>query len=231
MKHKKLIALLALTALAHAKKIHPAEIMGRDLNVKGFGWLGHVGIATATMYTSNGMLQNSYIVIEVLNEPTVAQINSIVNFKSRSRYWGSKYGIADSGDRGFGVILEANHQRWWCPEYTLDTDYRIGKGNLHTGTPFKCGSWRCDTYVWWAFYSQDWNVMRGRTWLPSVLFDAFPYFNDEKYKYRNVSLPKNNTRNLEDVSAEELNDMPAEDFQMIMNLKKSVEICNNSHIH
>ena len=63
----------------------------------------------------------------------MGQINSIANFKARSRYWGSKYGVVDRGERGYRVLVEANHQRWWCPEYTSDPDYHIGEGNPYTG--------------------------------------------------------------------------------------------------
>lgn len=35
-----------LSTVAHARKIYPGEIMGRDLNYPGLGWLGHVGITT-----------------------------------------------------------------------------------------------------------------------------------------------------------------------------------------
>ncbi|MDR3492188.1 MAG: hypothetical protein P4M12_09145 [Gammaproteobacteria bacterium] len=59
-----------------AKKIYPAEIMGRDLDYFGLGRLGHVGIATADMSSAKGMSQNANQVIEILNEPTVGQINS-----------------------------------------------------------------------------------------------------------------------------------------------------------
>lgn len=109
------LATLSTVSVVHAKKTYPAEILGRDLNYIGLGWLGHVGIATANMSSAKGMSQNADQVIEILNEPTVGQINSIANFKSRSKYWGSKYGIADRGERGYRVLVEANHQRWWCP--------------------------------------------------------------------------------------------------------------------
>ncbi|WP_242604136.1 hypothetical protein [Legionella erythra] len=72
-------------------------------------------------------------VIEVLNENPVGQINSISNFKSRSKYWGSKYGVADRGVIGYNILVEANHQRWWCPKYTNDTKYHIGVGIPTTG--------------------------------------------------------------------------------------------------
>src|SRR3990167_2166279 len=138
---------------SYAKQIYPAEIMGRDLNIPGLGWIGHVGLATANMMNPSGMNQNANLVIEILNEPIVGQINNISNFKYRSPYWGSKYGVADRGAIGYNVLVEANHQRWWCPTYTDNTDYHIGAGVPTTGQIFECGRWRCDTYVWWAFYS------------------------------------------------------------------------------
>ena len=224
MQSKKLMALIVSTAIAatiapevYAKKTYPAEIMGRDLHYLGFGWLGHVGIANADMSSARGMSQNADRVIEILNEPTVGQINSMTNFQSRSRYWGSKYGVADRGERGYRVLVEANHQRWWCPLYTSDTDYHIGDGNPVNGDIFKCGRWRCDTYVWWAFYSQGWDTMPGRSWLPAILFNTFPYANDERLTANIHPIRDDYTRNLDDVTAEELNEMPIEEFQMIMN--------------
>ncbi|MFI4955234.1 MAG: hypothetical protein ACHP9Y_04910 [Gammaproteobacteria bacterium] len=44
-----------LSSAAYAKKIYPAEIMARDLNYPGLGWLGHVGIANANMSSPAGM--------------------------------------------------------------------------------------------------------------------------------------------------------------------------------
>lgn len=223
MKCKKLVTSIAIITIAgisptiYAKKMYPAEIVARDLNYPGLGWLGHVGIATATMYDPSGMNSIATLVIEILNEPVVGQINTIINFKARSPYWGSKYGVADKGTRGYNVLVEANHQRWWCPVYTSDTDYHIGTGNPPTGQAIECGRWRCDTYVWWAFYSQGYDTMPGRVWLPRNLFNYFPYFNDEKIKSEQFTQKTiQSNRTLENVSAQELNSLPYEEFQMIM---------------
>lgn len=222
--NKKLILLSLSATLAsqaiQAKNIYPAEIVGRKLLFPSLGWAGHVGITTTDMDSAKGMLQNANKVIEVLKETPVGQINTIANFKSRSEYWGSKYGIADRGNRGYLVLVEANHQRWWNPEYTDDTDYHIGSGNLKTGQVLDHGRWRCDTYVWWAFYNQGWDTMPGRVWLPSKVFNAFPYYNDERLTYDYTSEVINDTyitnKTLDDVGAEELNSMSFEEFQMIM---------------
>ncbi|MBA2709203.1 MAG: hypothetical protein H0U57_01225 [Tatlockia sp.] len=202
---------------ANGKQIYPAEILGRDLDFLGLGRLGHVAIANTQMMSSAGMLKDADIVIEVLNENPVGQVNTISNFKSRSKYWGSKYGIADRGDRGYRVLVEANHQRWWCPKYTSDTNYHIGSGVPTTGQILECGTWRCDTYVWWAFYSQGLDTMPGRAWLPVLLFRAFPYFNDERSVTKiDFALDNVNNKTLENMATEELNVMPYEEFQMIM---------------
>ncbi|PYD06996.1 hypothetical protein DND62_31655, partial [Pseudomonas syringae pv. pisi] len=99
MKSKKIlilglsITLTAITSASYAKKIFPSDIIGRDLNYPGMGWLGHVGIATRPMMDSSGMSTPANQVIEILNEPVIGQINTIDNFKRRSPYWGSKYGV------------------------------------------------------------------------------------------------------------------------------------------
>ncbi|KTD24590.1 MULTISPECIES: hypothetical protein [Legionella] len=202
----------------YAKQIFPAEVMGRDLQIPGLGWAGHVGIATTYMMSPESMKNNADQVIEVLNETPVGQINYIGNFKSRSKYWGSKYGVTDRGILGYKILVEANHQRWWCPTYTSDTDYHIGSGIPTTGQIISCGRWRCDTYVWWAFYSQGIDTMPGKVWLPRNLFDFFPYFNDERLRAYSRTLSNSAVdRTLEAVSPDELNVMPYEEFQMIMN--------------
>lgn len=215
-----LVITTLISSSAFAKKTWPAEIMGRDLDYPVGGWLGHVGIATANMSDPNGMNQNAHLVIEILNEPVVGQINTMANFKSRSPYWGSKYGVADRGIRGYKILVEANHQRWWNPEYTSDTDYHIGVGDPKTGQIFEHGRWRCDTYVWWAFYSQGYNIMPGRIWLPVKAFQAFPYYNDERLiPEHTIGVKKDfdiTDKNLDNVSDEELNDMSFEEFQMLM---------------
>lgn len=90
----------------YTKKIYPAEIMGRDLLFPKLGWVGHVGIATTNMMSPAGMGNNADQVIEVLNENPVGEVNSISNFKSRSKYWGSKYGVADRGELAIPFLLK-----------------------------------------------------------------------------------------------------------------------------
>ncbi|MDP1602849.1 MAG: hypothetical protein Q8M03_06245 [Legionella sp.] len=242
---KKCLAVLGVTITittltcspAYAKKIYPAEIMGRDLFFPGLGWVGHVGIATTYMMSPEGMGSNADQVIEVLDENPVGQINTISNFKSRrskfgGKYWGSKYGVADRGVIGYNILVEANHQRWWCPKYTLDTKYHIGSGIPTTGQVIECGTWRCDTYAWWAFYSQGLNTMPGSAWLPTVMYNFFPYYNDERLAIKKPQQLLSNLSDklLENVTAEELNEMPYEEFQMIMDSSPAHYVTSSSTV-
>lgn len=224
MKNKKMfilglsVTLVAINSTTYARKIFPSDIMARNLHFPSLGWVGHVGIATRYMMNASGMSKPADQVIEILNEAPIGQLNSINNFKSRSQYWGSKYGVISGAEQGYKVLVEANHQRWWVTEYTHGTDYRIGQGNPYTGEIRVTGRWRCDTFAWWAYYSQGINVMPGHIWLPKILFDFFPLFNDERLmpdttEPQTDSLP---IQSLDKVSTEELEEMPFDKFQTII---------------
>jgi len=151
-----ILVMMLQTQHLYAKKIFPSDILGRDLAYPPpVGWAGHVGIATTDMMDYTGMSSYADQVIEILNEPpNLGQINTTSDFKRRSKYWGSRYGVIGHPEQGYKVLVEANHQRWWVKEYTSDTKYRIGQGNPRTGLRTVSGLWRCDTYVWCAYYSQ-----------------------------------------------------------------------------
>jgi len=225
MKNKKLlliglsITLSTVSPFINAKKIFPSDILGRELIIPGVKWAGHVGIATRSMYDPSGMSKVADLVIEVLREPVIGQINTINDFKRRSKYWGSKYGVVPSPNHGYKALVEANHQRWWVSEYTVNTDYRIGEGNPNTGAIFVTGRWRCDTYAWWAYFSQGIDTMPSRIWLPRTLFNFFPYFNDERFNTQ-LSIQSSEileNQSLDNVTSEDLNEMSFEKFQTIMN--------------
>ncbi|MGQ3891772.1 hypothetical protein [Legionella sp. CNM-4043-24] len=222
MKIKKIILcciLLANTATSNAagKETWPGDIMGRDLQSDIMGWVGHLGIATESMTSAAGMPQHASMVIEVLNEPIVIQINYTTDFARRSKYWGSKWGVATYDQQGYRMLVEANHQRWWGAEYTITTDYKPGAGNPKTGAIFYPGKWRCDTFVYWIYLYGGWDLYHG-SMSPAAMFNAAPRFND-----RLLSGPFLNSRNpglkgktTADITVDELNTMNIEDMQMIV---------------
>jgi len=215
-----LINTACVVSACYAKAIYPAEVIGRDLNYPYLGWLGHVGVTTA--YTIS---DNAYELLEALNETPAVQLNTISDFKRRSPYWGTRYGVADHAQGGMNVIVEANHQRWWCPKYTDSTAYTIGEGDVFWGRPKKCGLWRCDTYVTWAFYSAGYVLppMRGSITLPSIVFNAFPYANGQLIPDTEPPIMTESNKTFDTVTAEDLNTMDFEEFEMIADIPLNQE--------
>lgn len=118
-----------------------ADVVGRDLQTFGLGFLGHLAIWTGDT------------VIEVLDEQPVVQENSFESFRGKTSFWGTVYypgidsmvngwssckSVSDCGPRvpepraAFAVVHRAQHAKIIGASYTLSTSYR----------PFAYG--RCD---------------------------------------------------------------------------------------
>lgn len=107
MKYKYLITIIlgmCLTEIASAKPPFSGDIVGRDLNYPGLGWLGHVGLVTGDNVGSY-----SNVVIETLNSSPVIQLNSLEIFQLKSKYWGSRYGIGIRGSKSSTVVVSAEY--------------------------------------------------------------------------------------------------------------------------
>ncbi len=179
-----------------ATTYYPAQILGRDLGIKGLGWAGHVGLTLA-----KNASETASSVIEVLNDIDVIQINTIEHFKQATRYWGSRYGIADQTPAANQIIEEALRQRALCPIYTDSATYHIGQGT--PDKPTRCAVFRCDTFINYLFHYAGFTLptYHGKT-LPRLVFNAFPKTHDvhaistdlslETFK-KNFDLPKNKT--------------------------------------
>lgn len=163
--------------------IYPAEIIARDLAFKGAGWTGHVGITTAP-----SLYQDAYQVLEALWEDPVLQTNTIATFKTKSAYWGSRYGISDRGANALRILREANFQKdLGCAKYTLTTHYNPSKGGYNPKpVPTYCGFFRCDTFVNYLFHWGNYTLptysppgIIGIITLPRLVFNAFPLGNGD----------------------------------------------------
>ena len=71
----------AATLVHAANPWQNADMVGRDLNVPLLGSIGHVGLWSGAV---------GYV-IEMLDEATPLQQNTLANFKSRTSYWGASY--------------------------------------------------------------------------------------------------------------------------------------------
>lgn len=228
-KSKYVLMGLILINSANAKNFYSGDITGRKLLIPGLGWAGHVAIGTGD-YVG----QPSGLVIEALNEAPkpVIQINGHAGFKQLSTYWGSRYGIGDYADRTKAALIEANHQRWWCPTYSNSTAYVIGQGDLKTGKIWKCGMWRCDTFVAWDFYSAGYTqLMDMPIIIPLNVYNKFPYQNTDTYKVSPI--PKDfyiidRDKKFDSLSAKEINDLSFEEFERLADIPIKDE--NNNHV-
>lgn len=215
-----------------ALAIYPAEIIGRDLNIFGAGWAGHVGITTAP-----NLYQDAYQVIEVLqNADPIIQVNLISAFKTITPYWGSRYGIADRGMNALKILREANFQKdLGCATYTIWADYMPSKGG-YDGTvphPTYCGHFRCDTFVnytfnWGSYTLPTYNPpgeIKKHT-IPQYVFNAFPKGNqDGPYSMSKPNLTTTQSSNtdisINKIDAMQLNGLSSEEFSRIVDVPKN----------
>ena len=150
------------------------DLVARDL--VGAGPLGHVGIASAPDYRVRPT-----VVLEALDSVPHIQENSIDNFKSRSKFWGSKGGLlSPKSYESYTVANRIVRQYYACPEYTITWRWREGKidGNSR---PISCGQFRCDTLVNYAYaFSPGYSLPTyNTTWTtPLAIYNYFPVDSD-----------------------------------------------------
>ncbi|MFZ6675247.1 hypothetical protein [Undibacterium sp. Xuan67W] len=135
------------------------EIVGRDLNAPGVGFLGHVGLWTGGS------------VAEVMNELTVVQFNSLQSFKSKTTFWGtaglnvqsynveacyqpycsnylptSQGGQRESVNVRVALVKRALQIQQLGASYTISPNYsEAAEGSV--STPARRGLYRCDTFL------------------------------------------------------------------------------------
>ena len=133
-----------------------ADIVARDLNYTGLGWLGHVGLVTS--------LDQNPDIVEVLNgtNPDICGIfldplygnNS---FSTKTEYWGERYGIFDRVNGNYTLNLDlsiaddmidlAIAQSHYFLKYTLSWSYYPGGTEAD---PEYC-KFRCDSFVYYLY--------------------------------------------------------------------------------
>ena len=213
--NKKIVVLglgLLTSNISFAKDTFAGDVMGRELNTNGLAWAGHVGLAT-----SETMNTKAYLVIEALDTAPHIQLNSTSQFKKMSPYWGSRYGIGDNAQGTRNALIEANHQRWWCPKYTIYPTFTVGDGNLMSGQATRCGEWRCDTFVAYSYMHAGYPQLIGflPTILPKRVFSAFPYANTQLLPEDGIANPDESDKDFFSVKVGELNQMSLEELQAV----------------
>lgn len=133
-----------------------ADVVGRNLDYPGLGWLGHTGLIK-----SNQTDQTAFV-LEVLNERPVIQLNPLTTFKTRSPYWGAVYGLESlemiEANKATSAFQAGVNQIQFDPEYTLTAQWREGRYTLrpvYDESQHRLilergiirGMFRCDTFV------------------------------------------------------------------------------------
>lgn len=155
--------------------IYPAEIIGRELNIWGAHWAGHVGITTAP-----NIAQDAFQVIEVL--------------KDADPNWGSRFGISDRGNNALRILREANFQKdLGCATYTIWAEYMPSIDSYDSPKPHPtyCGYFRCDTFVNYTFHWGNYTLPtynppgeNNKPTIPLYVFNAFPQGNNDGPKIK-----------------------------------------------
>jgi len=165
-KMKNLISIAVLSSTIFcANAMDPADVLGRDLKLPGASWAGHVGIAYGPYFD-----EEPEQVFEALNAEKAVQLNTIDDFKSRSKYWGSRTGLTDNNNRTRWILAAARNQFNRCTEYTIFPQFKVA-------TPDECGKFRCDTFVNYVYWQAGITLPTYKSALaiPLRVYNAFPY--------------------------------------------------------
>ena len=212
MKKVLFVALSALYVNANAgRPLMSGDVIGRDLTFPTLGYFGHVG-----MGTGDDIGLPTQTILEVLNQAPkpIIVFNSQADFRSRDVYWGSRYGFAGYGSTTRAALVEGNHQRMWCPKYTITGQYTIGSGNIQTGQPYRCAEFRCDTFVAYIFqYAGLPQLMNLYPLIPRSVWASFPYFNGDLFA-SDTKAPELTSidKQFTEMDIEEINHMSFMDF-------------------
>lgn len=194
------------------------DLVARDL--VGAGPLGHVGIASAPDYR-----MRPTVVLEALDSVPHIQQNTIVNFKSSSKFWGSKGGLlSPKSKESYTVANRIVRQYYACPEYTITWRWKEGKIDGYN-RPISCGQFRCDTLVNYAYaFSEGYSLPTyDTTWTtPLAIYNYFPVDSDllvpERLTNQPDLVPMGINANISSISEDNLKELNAESFyQMLQN--------------
>ncbi|HAT7956470.1 TPA: hypothetical protein GJ770_04025 [Legionella pneumophila] len=124
------------------------DVVARDLiNANP---IGHVGIASAPDYR-----MRPTVVLEAMSNAPHIQQNTIEDFKSRSKFWGSRGGrVSPKSLESYFVANRIIRQYYACPEYTYTWMWKEGEID-GKARPISCGKFRCDTLVNYAYAFDD----------------------------------------------------------------------------
>nr|VFK17939.1 MAG: hypothetical protein BECKLPF1236B_GA0070989_11293 [Candidatus Kentron sp. LPFa] len=153
------------------------DVHGRDLNISGLGWVGHVGIESA-----------NYNILEMLSGTTkesnwgyTSELhkNSKSSFKMSSPYWGAKYWNWLVDNQFWRVYNYIVPNADWVEDvganytttvfYNHPSSYQDSRGNWR----IRLAKYRCDTYTE-SMYNTGGIVFSSSVQLPTTIYNALP---------------------------------------------------------
>jgi hypothetical protein len=252
-----LILSVAMSSASHAQDNRALEslgVSGRDLDydipiLKGFGHVGIYFKFNKNIYFPPGLTEN--VVLEVVNEQKVVQTNSLENFKSKAKYWGSKQIINDrkiiDSELPANAYLQVMDNG--CTEYTFKATFKPTIVKFTDGGMkiIQCGFYRCDTFVSYIFHTfgdDSLSYNEGEAITPAIIWKKINYSSNKSFKYNPESASfkkalefsekyeksfKNKSKlpSINSVTEEELKNMTPEDFMVVVDVKES-EIKNKT---
>lgn len=191
MKLKLLAAsLLLLSHGINARPVSSGDVMGRDMDILGAGRIGHLALATG-----DGVFQPTNLTIEA--EPSLDHaivFGTVEGFKTKTRYWGSRYGLITDRTLMYAALVEAKHQSFWCPAYNPSIIHWRGAGwfdAVQRPHPTKCGQFRCDTFVAYVMAAGGANQIENNLLkLPYNAYMTFPYDNGKGLAEDKITIPE-----------------------------------------
>ena len=135
------------------------DVVGRELNIRGLGWLGHIGMDTAEPIWDARSRRSFGIFLEVLNEGKVIVKNTHVDFMSRSPLFGNGWAYeryhanCEICEHSWRSVVSAGwEQRNWSSRYTYSSQYTEGKMVLKNGKWVRQNAkYRCDGFVIYSY--------------------------------------------------------------------------------
>lgn len=129
-----------------------ADIVARDLNVTGAGWLGHTGlISTYGVESTPQVLEVLYDEDKNISGIFIDPLYGEDSFSVATNYWGERYGLTDhtrlSLDVATKIIETGTNQAQYQFTYTALWDYYAGGTTEH---PDEC-KFRCDSFVYYSY--------------------------------------------------------------------------------
>jgi len=143
VKKSLLVLVVASTCAMAGNPQAVGDVVGRNLGIKGLGFLGHVG-----MWDGSNVL-------EVNRGGSCIRKKTLDEFKAPARYWGAKYGKSGNYYRAVAVGW---YQRHYSPRYTFSPIWKEGgyvskrvwnwrKFRFEWKKVKQTAQFRCDTFV------------------------------------------------------------------------------------